>query len=220
MGEDTGNAGAEQERAMTQFRPLDLDEFLHLTRVVLIDCEFTCWEDTLRTNWSDPSRPPEVIEIGLVEYDLQRGEVGGTFASLVQPRLNRELSDYCKSLGGISQAAIDDAPVLVDVLLQIEAWLRNRELSGAPTCGFALADRLYLAREAQTHHCSSPFREGPHADMHALCKRVLGSGDRDAVRTSYGLAPNPSRHRALADALDVAQFCALLRRMANYGNDG
>src|SRR5258708_5836544 len=29
---------------------------------ILIDLEFTCWEDSLRTDWADPARPAEVIE--------------------------------------------------------------------------------------------------------------------------------------------------------------
>ena len=40
--------------------------------VVLLDAEFTCWEDSLMTNWSDPSRPPEMIEIGMIAYDSVR----------------------------------------------------------------------------------------------------------------------------------------------------
>jgi inhibitor of KinA sporulation pathway (predicted exonuclease) len=193
--------------------PLDLDEFLCLTTVVLLDCEFTCWEDSLRTRWSDPNRPPEVIEIGFAEYDVGRDQVGRAFTSLVRPRLNPELSAYCKRLLGISQAEIDRAPPLVEVLPQMHAWLTTLGLSGAPTCEWG-SDRPILAQEATRCGASSPFHDTPHVDLRVLYQRVFGEGDRDAARRRFGLPENRDRHRALPDALDLRQFCVFLRKTA------
>lgn len=199
--------------------PLALAEFLRLTRVVLMDCEFTCWEDSLRTGWSDPSRPPEVIEIGLVEYDPPRERVGEAFTSLVRPRLNPELSAYCRGLVGIGQEEVNQAPPLGEVLQRVEAWLSRLGLTGAPTCEWGAGDRPRLARDAEWCGCSSPFDSAPHVDVGALYRSmfgeaVFGEGDRDAVRRRCGLAENPGRHRALTDALDLAHFCAHLRNSA------
>ena len=46
-----------------------LDEIFSVDRLLLLDCEYTCWEDSLPTQWADPRRPAELIEIALVEYD-------------------------------------------------------------------------------------------------------------------------------------------------------
>lgn len=196
-----------------------LDEFLRLERVALMDCEFTCWEDSLRTNWADPSRPPELIEIGLVEYDLQSDRAGCVFTSLVRPRLNSELSAYCKSVVGIKQEEVDQAHPLGEVLQRVEAWLSSLELSGAPICEWGAGDRLRIAREAERYGCSSPFDGAPQVDLERLYRSALGNdvsgkGDRDSVRALCGLAENRNRHRALDDALDLAQFCAHLRKAA------
>jgi inhibitor of KinA sporulation pathway (predicted exonuclease) len=194
---------------------LPLDEFLRLATVVLLDCEFTCWEDSLSTRWSDPSRPPELIEIGLVEYDARRDRVGSAFTSLVRPRFNPSLSPYCKRLLGISQAEIDRAPSLVEVLPRLGAWLASVGLSGAPVCEWGTGDLPALAQDAARCGSTSPFHAAPHVDLGVLYQRVFGERDRDAARKRFSLRDNRRRHRALPDALDLQQFCALLRKTAD-----
>ncbi len=194
--------------------PLHLHDFLGISDVVLMDCEFACWEDSLATGWADLSRPPEVIEIGLVHYDLHRGTIGKRFTSLVRPRLNRELSTYCKSLIGINQDEIDRAPSLAEVLLEVEGWLLDLERSATPTCAWGMSDRSYFAEDARRWGLRSPFDGAPHADLNAFSQQLFRDGDRESVRTRYGLHPIPHRHRALADALDLIQFCTLVRDTA------
>ena len=65
---------------------------------LLIDLEFTCWEDSLRTQWADPARPAEIIEIGLAVYDAGARAVLDTFTTLARPHVNPVLSDYCIAL--------------------------------------------------------------------------------------------------------------------------
>lgn len=202
-----------------------LDEFSRLNDVVLIDCEFTCWEDSLRTRWADASRPPELIEITLVQYDIPRDRIGKAFASLVRPRLNPRLSDYCKNLTGISQDEIDRSPPLVEVLQRIETWLSTVGLWRAPVCEWATSDLPYLAQDAKRHGRASPFLGASHINLEALYRRVLGSDasgelDREAVRARYGLPANPGRHRALSDALELAHFCVTLRTILTQGSAG
>lgn len=196
------------------FVSVTLDEFARLGEVVLIDCEFTCWEDSQRTNWSDPTRPPEVIEIGLARYSIPHDRVDEVFASFVRPRLNPELSAYCRRVLAISQEEIDHAPPLAEVFEEVETWLRSLGLGGAPTCGWGPIDRVYLTDNAKREGYVSPFHHRPHADISALCQGVLGTGTRDAVRAQCGLPENQRRHRALADALDLALFCVPLRQEA------
>ena len=58
---------------------------LNATRgALLVDLELTCWEDSLRSRWADPTRPAEVIEIGLAAYRIDTRAVTGSFASLVR----------------------------------------------------------------------------------------------------------------------------------------
>jgi 3'-5' exoribonuclease 1 len=190
--------------------PLSLDEFLALDEVVLVDCEFACWADSMATAWSDPARPPELIEIGLARYRRDTGTTTATFESLVRPGVNPRLSDYCRRLTGIAQADVDAAPGFADVMRGIAAWLGGE----APTCGWGPIDRAFVAREAAALGVRDPFGAAPHGDVRALLQAVLGRppGTRDEMRARWGLAPNDGRHRALSDAIDLAQFCALIRR--------
>ncbi len=194
-------------------------DFARLDEVLLIDCEFTCWEDSRQSQWSDPHRPPELIEIAMARYDLRGDEIGETLTRLVRPRLNPRLSRYCEALTHIDQGAIDAAPALPDVLRAVEAWLSARDLRGVPICEWGAADLPFIAMDASRHGCRSPFRDARHIALKSLYEQLVdratfGDGERDTIRDRFGLAMNPGRHRALFDALDLACFCRHLRRLA------
>lgn len=196
---------------------LGMDEFLTATRnLILLDLEFTCWNNSLRSGWSDPERPPEVIEIALVAYDMVQDAIGDHVASFVRPQRNVELSVYCQTLLNISQASVSQAPPLGTVIARVEDWMRLRCLADTPTCSWGPNDRLFLAHETMRTHCKDPFENRRHVDLCTLFRLALGypteeACDRDRVRTVLGLLPNLHRHRALDDALDLVQFCRRLR---------
>ncbi|PYN05873.1 MAG: hypothetical protein DME06_19210 [Candidatus Rokuibacteriota bacterium] len=181
-----------------KLRTLALDEFLALSVVILIDCEFTCWEDSLPTWWSDPNRPPELVEIGLARYAIGEEKPSHSFSCFVRPRLNPTLSPYCRSLVGVSQEEIDNAASLPEVVSRIAEWLRH--LSGTtPTCGWGRGDRDFVAADAAAALGRDP-------------------GTRDSLREHWRLAPNPRRHRALEDAIDMVQFIGRVRSVAGHSH--
>lgn len=180
---------------------------------ILIDLEFTCWEDSLRTQWADPARPAEVIEIGLAAWDARIGAAGASFSALVHPRLNPTLSAYCLDLLPIPQREIDAAPDLPIVLEAVTAWLRALPADGLPTCGWAEGDRVRLAANARAHGATDPLAGRPHVDLRAVMTALRGHPhpfERDELRALAHLPPNLGRHRALDDALDLTHFLALL----------
>jgi len=208
--------GIGSETALTQPPTIGLREFTLETQLILLDLEFTCWEDSLRTNWSDVERPPEVIEVAVVAYDSARDAVSESFASFVRPGKNVELSSYCTGLLYISQSDIDQAPRLKDVLAGMAEWVARLGISGEPTCSWGINDRIFLAQDAQRSGCRDPFRACTHADLRSLYSVALRCPptriyDRDDARRILGLSPNNKRHSALADALDLVQFCRMLR---------
>lgn len=203
---------------MTKFPCIGIGEFVGLTQIVLLDLEFTCWEDSLSSGWSDPARPPEVLEIGLVAYDMQSDTVLGTFSRWIRPRLNPQLSAYCLNLLRVSQAEIDQSLFLGDVVKQVIEWEAQLGLRDTPTCAWEIDDRLYLAQDTHRSDSIDPFLGRPHVNLMSLLCGVFaysprGVADRDGIRAVLGLSPNLNRHRALADALDLAQFCRVLKKM-------
>ena len=180
---------------------------------LLIDLELTCWEDSLRTGWADPARPAEVIEVGLAIYRLPARRIDASFTRLVRPLRNPQLSPYCLDLLHIPQAEIDAANDLTGVAGEISAWLDAQRVDGMPTCGWAAFDRRRMASNAATLGVPDPLAGRAHIDLEAAIAAMLradGPLDRDVVRSRAHLPPNPRRHRALDDALDLTHFLALL----------
>jgi inhibitor of KinA sporulation pathway (predicted exonuclease) len=180
---------------------------------LLIDLEFTCWEDSLGTDWADPARPAEVIEIGLAAYDVVARTVTGSFTTLVRPRVNPILSDYCHELLHIPQCEIDAAAELPAVLADLERWLRGLPAQTLPTCGWGARDRTRLATNAAMRGVPDPLAGRRHLDLRAVMTALVHHPtpiDRDELRALTRLPPNPRRHRALDDALDLIHFLALL----------
>lgn len=180
---------------------------------LLIDLEFTCWEDSLRTDWADPARPAEVIEIGLARYHLDTRTTTASFTSLVRPRVNPRLSDYCRDLLHIRQDEIDGADELPAVLRALDAWLRGQSADALPTCGWAAMDRPRLVADAARHGATDPLGSRAHVDLRAALTALLTHPtplSRDELRAMKQLPPNAARHRALDDALDLTHFLPLL----------
>jgi len=191
-------------------------EFQKTTHALLLDLEFTCWEGSLKKGWPDPARPPEVIEIGGVAYDLDAEKSLASFTTFVRPRLNPVLSAYCRSLVHVSQTEIDGAPPLPEALKQFAAWETRLRVSHLPTCSWGVNDRLFLTRDACRQNCADPFAARPHIDLMPLVGLVAGFPPksfpgRDEARRFLSLSPNLDRHRALADALDLGQFCRIVK---------
>ncbi len=135
---------------------------------LLIDLEFTCWEDSLRTDWADPACPAELLEIGLADYRLSDRVTGASFSELVRPRVNPTLSRYCVDLLHIEQRDVDAAAELPLVLERLEHWLRILPATHAPTCGWGAMDRVRLATNARTCRVPDPLAGRPHIDLCAV----------------------------------------------------
>lgn len=180
---------------------------------ILIDLEFTCWEDSLRTQWADPARPAEVIEIGLAAWDVRTGAAGASFSALVRPRVNPTLSAYCLDLLHIPQGEIDAADGLPVALGHVVTWLRALPGQRVPTCSWGTIDRVGLAANARSLGVPDPFDARPHIDLCAVMTALHRHPtpiDRDDLRALARLPAKPRRHRALDDALDLVHFLALL----------
>ena len=80
--------------------------------------------------------------VWLAARDLDDGTTMGTevghFREYVRPversdgGATRQLSDFCQSLTGITQANVDAAAPLAEVIEHFEAWLKERGLVTAP----------------------------------------------------------------------------------------
>ena len=81
-----------------------LSQFSHL---ICLDLEYTCWENSVQGDWSDPKFPAEILQVGMASFDLIQGQCLNKFSAYVQPIINPRMSDYCLNLLQISKNIID-----------------------------------------------------------------------------------------------------------------
>jgi len=77
----------------------------------------------------------EIIELPVVLVDLETLSFVDEFHTFVRPTANRTLSQFCTDLTGITQEAVDAAPTLDVVLVQLHEWLTLHSLETADADG-------------------------------------------------------------------------------------
>lgn len=83
---------------------------------MVLDTEWWADEGSHDRDWSREDEHPEVIQIGALEYSLEKERITGFYHAHVKPRENQKLTEYIKELTGIKQEDVDQAPTLE------EAW--------------------------------------------------------------------------------------------------
>ena len=76
--------------------------------VVVFDTEYTSWEESLQRNWSEPWEHRELVQIAAVRtVETAAGfEVVDTLELVIQPQVNREVSDYFVALTGLDRERV------------------------------------------------------------------------------------------------------------------
>ena len=177
--------------------------------VILIDAEFTCWEDSLDSDWSNPLHPAEMIESGMIAYDTTTRTHQTSFSSLVKPRVNPNLSAYCLNILPIQQSAIDKAPEFQQVMMKIKSWLSNHTNHDSPTAGWGKIDRKHTTNQSIQYDVQDPFYGRSHIQIDELIKTALKITtriEREDIRTALKVKMIRDRHRALADCADLITF--------------
>ena len=190
-----------------------LSQFRHL---ICLDLEFTCWENSIQDDWSDPKFPAEILQVGIAGFDLIQGEFLAKFSAFVRPVLNPRMSDYCLNLLQISQNIIDDSPALPQVINKISSFLSDYGDDSTLVCAFG-PDCKRFVDDATRHHRESPFRPFACLNLQQEAAKVMGMADkwpeREHIKQHFQLPPSANRHDALDDALDVKiLFDALIRQ--------
>ncbi|MDG1261597.1 MAG: exonuclease domain-containing protein [Flavobacteriales bacterium] len=166
---------------------------------IVFDLEATCWK--LRK-----PPPQEIIEIGAVKVN-DKGERLGEFSAFVKPKLNPELSKFCKQLTSIEQEDIDRARDFDDVIFDFEEWLNWKE-EEILLVAWGDYDQIQLGRDADLHELSFPWLK------HFMClklahARMFKLKEPVGVKTALELAGYQFEgvsHRAIEDARNTARI--------------
>lgn len=84
--------------------------------LLVLDFEATCEEI------APPSYLHEIIEFPVVVVDVRLQRTVAEFHRYVKPKVNPQLSEFCRRLTGIRQEDIDNAMPLESVIRQFERW--------------------------------------------------------------------------------------------------
>ena len=166
-----------------------------------IDLEATCW------GRGEKQGRMETIEIGAVLFRAGHGVIAER-QQFVRPVENPILSEFCKSLTGITQEQVDGG------LPFPEALAATLELAGPEPafCSWGDFDRRQFEKDCTLHKIDYPF------PLHLNLKRLFGHRTGhglmalDAAVRQCGLSFDGRHHSGIVDARHVAKILDWMMR--------
>lgn len=177
---------------------LDLPE-----KFIIFDLE--CWSDegVAARNWSGPGEYRELIQVGATLTDTRRFTEQFPVKALVKPRINPILSNYIKTLTGITQEEIDRKGIDFAVFLPMFfGWCVDLEIYcfDSRTDGSRLFDRDVLIENCDLYGLEFPFNpERFHNINDIFAKHGYAVKQSGASPEAFGIKIPARPHDALND---------------------
>ncbi|MEX0315618.1 MAG: exonuclease domain-containing protein [Allomuricauda sp.] len=166
---------------------------------VILDLEATCWEER------NPNKQNEIIEIGALKID-GNGKQIGEFSEFVKPKLNPELSEFCKELTTIEQVDIDSADTYEVVIKRFKEWINLNK--PYVLCSWGYYDKNQFAKDCDLHGLDKSWLASHISLKHQYAeinKLKKSAGMRKALnRERLGL--EGTHHRGIDDARNTAKI--------------
>ena len=170
----------------------------------IIDIETTCQND------QQPMEPIELIEIGCMVLTKKYEKIT-EIQAFVKPRVNPELTPFCRQLTTISQHDVDNAPgarsVLTSLQHQIRQILQHKKERGAYLCSWGDYDRRILQEEFKRYGIHYPFAD-PHINLkahYARLKHIKPCPLNSALKRE-GIYFQGTPHRGIDDARMITEI--------------
>lgn len=172
--------------------------YIKLDRMLVVDFEATCWEDTLYTKQNT-----ELIQVGIVPIDLKTLEHRPDFGyrSYIKP-VRTSVSEFCTQLTGIKQSDVDNAKSVTEVFAEIQAkYSKNAVWASWGQWDYQIVKRV----------CRELGIENPFPKQHYNLKNLdsILNGRRKelglmAALNEDNMSFQGSQHDAYDDALNTA----------------
>ncbi len=168
---------------------------------LVVDFEATCANDgSLRRE------EMEIIEVGAVMVDGEMLTALSEFPSFVRPVRHPTLTDFCTELTSITQADVDAAPTLPDV---VERWTKWAEpFGGCVFSSWGSYDHNQLVQDCRFHEIAMPFEQEPinlKAEFSTRLNIRRRLGMKEALSRA-GLTLGGTHHRGIDDARNIARL--------------
>ncbi len=180
---------------------------------VVLDFEATCKDGDLMT-------PQEIIQFPAVLVDGYSFQVLDTFNTFVKPQYSPVLTDFCKTLTGITQEEVDKGVSFTTALSQYQEWLKNHGLFNNYTVvTWGNWDLMCMfPAQCELSSVSVPWCLRTWCNLKYVINRVIGIHPKvtckEVVTQYFNLPWHGTVHNGLHDSLNVSQ---LLPYFANNG---
>ena len=176
--------------------------------ILIVDLEATCWESSRLPNGERQSiGNMEIIEFGCA-LATRTGELLDSRSFLVRPVRNPDLSAFCRSLTGISQAMVNAAPPYPEVVRALDEWLGQPEES-LIWCSWGNYDRHHIQAESEAHGIAPRFLSCPHLNLKRIWRRSTGQKKKTGLASAlafHNLAFEGRPHRGVDDARNIVRL--------------
>lgn len=166
---------------------------------IILDLEATCWKDR------NINKQNEIIEIGALKID-PNGNVKSEFSEFIKPKLNPELSDFCKELTTIEQSDIDNADTFEFVIEKFKQWIELEE--DFILCSWGFYDKKQFVKDCDLHNLEKKWLTNHISLKHQYAeiknlRKPLGMG---GALKKEGLKLDGTHHRGIDDARNIAKI--------------
>ena len=166
---------------------------------IVLDLEATCWKD------GNVDKHNEIIEIGALKINKE-GNIESEFSAFIKPKLDPELSDFCKELTTIKQSEIDSAETYDIVIDRFKKWINVKQ--EFVLCSWGFYDKKQFSKNCDLHGLEKSWLENhislkhQYADIKNL-RKPLGMG---GALKKEGLKLDGTHHRGIDDARNIAKI--------------
>lgn len=178
-------------------------------KYIIFDLEATCWDREKDPLWLRQNELMEIIEIGAVSLATKEGPIGNTFSKFVKPVIERELSDFCKTLTTITQNDVEKADLFPVVLNQFVEWIGSDPVV---LCSWGDFDIVQMKKDCTRHEIAFPTVLSQHINIKTEFAKVMQTkpcGMKKALAKA-GLPLVGTHHRGIDDAINLASLALLV----------
>lgn len=163
---------------------------------IIFDLEATCEKD-------NKNFPNEIIEIGAVKINDKK-EILGVFNIFVKPKINPQLTGFCKELTSITQQDVDNAQLFAIAIKEFKEWIGNEPFV---LCSWGFYDKKQIEKDSVRHGLSHSWANNHISLKHQFgtIKGVRPCGMGKALRM-LNLPLDGTHHRGIDDAKNIGKI--------------
>jgi inhibitor of KinA sporulation pathway (predicted exonuclease) len=165
---------------------------------IIFDLEATCWEN-------DHTKQNEINEIGAVKVN-DKLEIVSEFQTFIKPKLNLQLSDFCKKLTSITQEDVDTAPGFSQAIYKFKEWIGENEQYYL--CSWGFYDKSQLKKDCELHKLDTEWLK-KHISIKHQHGKIIGVEKGIGMERALKMLDLPLEgihHRGIDDAKNIAKI--------------